>query len=73
MGLKLNSFGKFFIRSRTNGEYNPNNTQSKEKMIAETKWFFTFWSFIIIPVTGPVKQVETDPKNAFTKEPKPQE
>ena len=58
----MNSFGNLLRISRTVGEYNPNNIHNSEKMIAEIAWFFTLGSFIIIPVTGPVKHVDTAPK-----------
>ena len=58
----MNSAGNWFNISKTNGEYKPKIIHKREKMIAETWWFFTFGSFIMIPVTGPVKHVETDPK-----------
>ena len=60
--VMINSWGNWFSIFKTNGEYNPNMMHNKENIIAEIEWFLTFGSFIIIPVTGPVKHVETEPK-----------
>ena len=58
----INSLGNLFKISNTVGEYNPNNIHNNEKTIAEIVWFFILELLIIIPVTGPVKHVDTDPK-----------
>ena len=70
--VMINSAGNWFNISKTNGEYKPKAMHKRQKMIAETWWFLTLGSFIIIPVTGPVKHVETEPKYALKNEPNPQ-
>ena len=58
----MNSFGNSWSKFKTKGEYRPKIIHKIENRIAEIYWFFVLGLFVKIPVTGPVKQVDTAPK-----------
>ena len=58
----INSFGNSWSKFKTNGENRPNIIHKIENSIADIYWFCVLGLFVNIPVTGPVKQVETAPK-----------
>ena len=58
----INSFGNSWSKFKTKGEYKPNIMHKNENNIAEIYWFWVLGLLVNIPVTGPVKQVDTAPK-----------
>ena len=58
----INSLGNSWSKFKTKGEYRPNIMHKSENNIAEIYWFWVFGLLVNIPVTGPVKQVDTAPK-----------
>ena len=58
----INSLGNSWSKFKTKGEYRPNIMHKSENNIAEIYWFSVFGLLVNIPVTGPVKQVDTAPK-----------
>ena len=60
--LIMNSLGSSWRRFKTEGENKPKNMQKTENKIADIYVFCVLGLLINIPVTGPVKQVDTAPK-----------
>ena len=58
----MNSFGNSWSKFKTKGEYRPKIIHKIENNIAEIYWFFVLGLLVNIPVTGPVKHVDTAPR-----------
>ena len=60
--LIINSFGNSWSKFKTNGENRPKTIHKTENKIADIYWFCVLGLLVNMPVTGPVKHVETAPK-----------